>query len=93
MNKRGVGLAVLVVLTVCNLLWVVAQENSQHPSRDAVIDAQQPQGTQSKRPEQKKNSHDSSAIFAAPNAKPSFPCSRGKVRKGRTRDSISIVIL
>jgi cytochrome c peroxidase len=64
--------------------WVWAQESSpQQGTRDAVIEAQQPQQVPVQRPEQKKTEHDLSNIFNVQNAQPSSPAFKGQPKEGK----------
>lgn len=51
--------------------------------RDAVVEAQTPRETPITRPEQKKDEHDRSNVFAAPNAMPSSPAFENQPDDGK----------
>ncbi|HEX8873451.1 MAG TPA: cytochrome B6 [Nitrosospira sp.] len=62
----------------------IETRSAKRPPGDAVVDAQTSRETPITRPEQKKNDHDRSAVFAAASARPSSPAFENQPDKGKT---------
>src|SRR5262245_2554788 len=79
-----VGLVVGFLLALMTVEVYSRQESKKRkPPPDAVADAQTPREVPADRPEQKKNDHDNSDVFAATNASPSSTAFDSQPDKGK----------
>src|SRR6478672_12501896 len=84
MGMAGLGAGINTATSQSDMETPSSKGPSQGSNRDAITEAQTPRQVPVTRPEQRKNEHDQSNIFAPTNAKPSSPAfdnqpDRGKV--------------
>jgi cytochrome c peroxidase len=87
-NPRTLLAAVALAALACGVtLTVSSQERGKSPPakppHDAVADAQTPRDVHAERPEQQKNDHDRSGLFAAENARQSSTAFSDQPEQGR----------
>ncbi len=87
-NPRTLLAAVALAALACGVtLTVSSQERGKSPPakppHDAVADAQSPRDVPAERPEQQKNDHDRSGLFAAENARQSSTAFADQPEQGR----------
>jgi cytochrome c peroxidase len=88
-RKRITLFGFVAALVACSFawraMWAAVPPNVPAPRPDAVEEAQSPRPMPGSRPEQKKNPHDLSGIFAAAKAPPSSPAFQAQPDQGEMR--------